>query len=49
MGAEFFHADRQTDRHDKANALFFSILRNNLKAHPAASMCKKMWVEVQSI
>jgi len=29
VGAEFFHANRQT--HDKANSLFFEILRTLLK------------------
>ena len=35
LGAELFHADRQTDghteRHDKANSRFFANLRTRLK------------------
>ena len=32
VGAEFFHADEQTDRHDKADKSLFEILRKRLKS-----------------
>ena len=33
LGAELFHADRQTDKHDEGNSIFFSsqFLRTRLK------------------
>jgi hypothetical protein len=31
VGAELFHADRQTGRHDEANSRIFAILRTRLK------------------
>jgi hypothetical protein len=31
VGAELFHADGRTDRHDEANSCFFAILRTRLK------------------
>jgi len=34
VGAELFHVDGRTDRHDEANCgFFFVILRKNLKIH----------------
>ena len=35
--AEFFHADRQTDRHDEANSRFAQLWRTSLKGSPATS------------
>ena len=31
VGADLFHADGRTDRHDKANSYFFAILLTRLK------------------
>jgi hypothetical protein len=33
VGAEFFHANGQTDRHDEANSRFFAIGRTRLKKY----------------
>ena len=33
VGAEFFQADRQTDRHKEANILLLAILRMRLKSY----------------
>jgi len=32
LGAELFHADGQTDRHDEANSRFLQIMRTRLKS-----------------
>jgi hypothetical protein len=37
VGAELFHADGQTDRHDEANSRFSQILRTRLNIHSVAS------------
>jgi hypothetical protein len=31
MAAEFFHGDRQKDRHDKVNTCFWQFLRTHLQ------------------
>jgi hypothetical protein len=31
VGAELFHANGRTDKHDEANSRFFAILRKGLK------------------
>jgi hypothetical protein len=33
LGAELFHEDVQTDRHDEANAHFLQILQTHLKTY----------------
>jgi hypothetical protein len=39
VGAELFHTDRRTDRHDEANSCFLQFLRTRLKTNYVTSVC----------
>jgi hypothetical protein len=40
VGAELFHANRRTDRHDDVNSRFLEILRKRLKRNLNESISK---------